>query len=151
MFNDIDVLVLPTAPTTHSIEQVVKDPLTLNNQLGTYTNFVNLLDMCALAVPASVRNDDIPFGITLLAPAGRDAMLASIGRVYQHITGLALGALGVAQPPLARLPAVPKEDEIAIGVVGVHLSGMPLIENCWRLGLATWKPRERRPITGSMR
>ena len=53
------------------------------HRLGTYTNFVNLLDLCGLALPSAIRPDEIPFGITLLAPAGQDALLASIGRVFQ--------------------------------------------------------------------
>jgi allophanate hydrolase len=70
--------------------------------------------------------DGTPFGVTLLAPAGNDAMLASIGRVFHADTGLSLGALARAQPPLAALSAVHVAGEIAIAVVGAHLSGMPL-------------------------
>src|SRR6185503_7567926 len=104
-FANIDALVLPTAPTTYTTAQVLANPIELNSRLGTYTNFVNLLDLCGLAVPASMRADGIPFGITLLAPAGRDAMLASIGRVFHADTKLGLGAKSVAQAPLAPLPA----------------------------------------------
>jgi allophanate hydrolase len=64
--------------------------------------------------------------VTLLAPAGHDAMLASIGRVFHADTGLPLGALGKPQPPLAPLSPAPKSGEVAIAVVGAHLSGMPL-------------------------
>ena len=125
-FVGIDALVLPTAPTVYSTAQVLANPLELNSRLGTYTNFVNLLDLCGLALPASIRPDEIPFGITLLAPAGQDARLASIGRVFQADTRLTLGARGVPQPLLADLAAGPGEDEIAIAVVGAHLSGMVL-------------------------
>ncbi|KYG23171.1 allophanate hydrolase [Bradyrhizobium sp. AT1] len=124
-FANIDALVLPTAPTAYTTAQVLANPIELNSRLGTYTNFVNLLDLCGLALPASMRNDGIPFGITLLAPAGRDAMLASIGRVFHADTKLSLGAKGVAQAPLAPLPAS-SGDEIPIAVVGAHLSGMAL-------------------------
>src|SRR5262249_41364647 len=61
-FRAIDVLVLPTVPTVYSIAQVLEDPIGLNSRLGTYTNFVNLLDLCALAVPASFHADGTPFG-----------------------------------------------------------------------------------------
>src|SRR5262249_35466518 len=71
-------IVLPTVPTVYTVEQVLADPIALNSRLGTYTNFVNLLDLCALAVPAAMRADGTPFGITLVAPAGCDAALASI-------------------------------------------------------------------------
>ena len=125
-FRSIDALVLPTAPTIYAIDEVLADPIGLNSRLGTYTNFVNLLDMCGLAVPASIRPDGIPFSVTLLAPAGDDAALAAIGREFHAATGLPLGALQHPQPPLARLPAAPAEGEIPIAVVGAHLSGMPL-------------------------
>lgn len=124
-FTNIDALVLPTAPTAYTTAQVLANPIELNSRLGTYTNFVNLLDLCGLAVPASMRADGIPFGITLLAPAGRDALLASIGRVFHADTKLTVGAKGVAQAPLAPLPAS-SGDEIPIAVVGAHLSGMAL-------------------------
>ncbi|WP_025033633.1 allophanate hydrolase [Bradyrhizobium sp. DOA9] len=124
-FANIDALVLPTAPTAYTTAQVLANPIELNSRLGTYTNFVNLLDLCGLAVPASMRSDGIPFGITLLAPAGCDALLASIGRVFHADTKLTVGAKGVAQAPLAPLPTG-GDDEIPIAVVGAHLSGMAL-------------------------
>jgi allophanate hydrolase len=96
-FASVDALVLPTAPTIYTVAQVLADPIELNSRLGTYTNFVNLLDLCGLAVPASMRDDGVPFGITLLAPAGQDAALAAIGRRFHAATKLPLGALRRAQ------------------------------------------------------
>jgi allophanate hydrolase len=125
-FAGIDALVLPTAPTVYSTAQVLANPIELNSRLGTYTNFVNLLDLCGLALPAAIRSDDIPFGITLLAPAGHDAQLASIGRVFHANTELTMGASHLPQPPLATLAVEVSGDEIAIAVVGAHLSGMAL-------------------------
>ncbi|WP_445491074.1 allophanate hydrolase [Rhodopseudomonas sp. RCAM05734] len=125
-FAEIDALVLPTAPTAYTTAQVLANPIELNSRLGTYTNFVNLLDLCGLALPSAMRADGIPFGITLLAPAGHDADLASIGRVFHADTGLTMGASKLPQPPLAALPAALRGDEIAIAVVGAHLSGMAL-------------------------
>jgi allophanate hydrolase len=93
VFRSIDALAVPTAPTIYSVAQVLADPISLNSRLGTYTNFVNLLDLCGLAVPASLRDDGIPFGITLLAPAGEDATVASIGGKFHAATGLTLGAI----------------------------------------------------------
>jgi len=124
-FANMDAMVLPTAPTVYSTKQVLANPIELNSRLGTYTNFVNLLDLCGLALPAAMRTDNAPFGITLLAPAGRDAMLASIGRVFHAGTRLKIGAKGVAQPPLAALPAATGGD-LTIAVFGAHLSGMAL-------------------------
>jgi allophanate hydrolase len=125
-FAGIDALVLPTTPTVYSTAQVLANPIELNSRLGTYTNFVNLLDLCGLALPASIRPDGVPFGITLLAPAGQDAQLASIGRVFQADTRLTLGARHVPQPPLADIAPCVNADEIPIAVVGAHLSGMVL-------------------------
>lgn len=125
-FAAFDVMAVPTAPSAYTIDEVLKDPVELNSRNGTYTNFVNLLDMCGLAVPASIRDDGIPFGITLLAPAGEDALLASIGRSFHQETGLTLGALGEALPELQPFPVAPMKGEIVIAVVGAHLTGMPL-------------------------
>jgi allophanate hydrolase len=133
-FAEIDALLLPTAPTAYTTADVLANPIELNSRLGTYTNFVNLLDMCGLAFPSAMRDDGIPFGVTLLAPAGRDSELASIGRVFHADTKLTLGAKGLAQPPLAALPAMLDGDEIAIAVVGAHLSGMALNHELTSLG-----------------
>ncbi|MGN8550693.1 allophanate hydrolase [Bradyrhizobium sp. 13971] len=122
----LDAIVLPTAPTVYSTADVLANPIELNSRLGTYTNFVNLLDMCGLALPAAMRPDGAPFGITLLAPAGRDAELAGIGRVFHADTKLALGANSLPQPPLAAAPMQAASGEITIAVVGAHLSGMAL-------------------------
>jgi allophanate hydrolase len=126
VFGTIDAMALPTVPTVYTVEQVLADPIALNSRLGTYTNFVNLLDLCALAVPAAMRADGTPFGVTLIAPAGCDAALASIGRAFHADTALPLGATGTAQPPLAAIAARAADGEIALAVVGAHLSGMPL-------------------------
>ncbi|MGL4556050.1 MAG: allophanate hydrolase-related protein, partial [Afipia sp.] len=133
-FESIDAMVLPTAPTAYTVEQVLANPIELNSRNGTYTNFVNLLDMCGLAVPAAMRADGIPFGITLLAPAGHDAQLASIGRVFHADTKLRTGAKGVAQPPLTPVSKEPGKDEVAIVAVGAHLSGMALNHELLSLG-----------------
>ncbi len=122
----VDILMVPTVPAAYTVAEIEADPIALNNQLGTYTNFVNLLDLAGLAVPATIAEDGTPFGVTLLAPAGQDAWLASFGRTFLARSALPLGALGVPPPPLARLSVAPGPDEIAVAVVGAHLSGMPL-------------------------
>ncbi len=86
---------------TRSIDEVLADPIELNSRLGTYTNFVNLLDLCALSVPAAMLPDGMPFGMMLVGRAGDDAMLAAIGRRFHADTALPLGATGKAQPPFA--------------------------------------------------
>jgi allophanate hydrolase len=125
-FRQVDALLLPTMPTAYTVEQVMAAPIELNSRLGTYTNFVNLLDLCGLAVPSAMHDNGVPFGVTVLAPGGQDALAASIGRMLHAGSELPLGALGIAQPPVAPLPRVPAPGEIAIAVVGAHLSGLPL-------------------------
>ena len=71
----MDIMLLPTAGTIYTIDQVNADPIALNRDLGYYTNFVNLLDLCALAIPAGFTSAGLPFGITLIAPAGNEARL----------------------------------------------------------------------------
>jgi allophanate hydrolase len=125
-FRSIDAMVLPTAPTIYLVAQVQADPIALNSRLGTYTNFVNLLDMCGLAVPAAMRPDGTPFGVTLLAPAHHDVALAAIGRAFHAASKLPLGALDYPQPPLEQKAPALAPAEIPLAVVGAHLSGMPL-------------------------
>jgi len=74
-----DVIALPTAPTIYTVDEVLADPVRLNTRLGTYTNFVNLLDMCAVAIPAGLRPDGLPFGLSLIAPAWRETALLALG------------------------------------------------------------------------
>jgi allophanate hydrolase len=133
-FDSIDAMVLPTAPTVYTVDVVLANPIELNSRLGTYTNFVNLLDMCGLAVPSAIHDDGTPFGITLLARGGHDAVLAAIGRAFHARSSLPLGALGIAQAPLPERAPTPMPDEIEIAVVGAHLSGMALNGELRNLG-----------------
>lgn len=128
MWRGIDVLLVPTAPTHYSREQMRADPVVCNRNLGAYTNFVNLLDYAALSVPSSLRADGLPFGITLIGPCGSDLALAELGQRYHHATGLAQGATGLPLPAPRPVPglATPSAGTLPIVVVGAHLSGMPL-------------------------
>jgi allophanate hydrolase len=126
IFSGFDTLMVPTVPAAYTKKQLEADPIALNSNLGTYTNFVNLLDLCGIAVPVSFASDGTPYGATFLAPAGRDAALASLGRALRAQTELPLGSLGVKQTPLSHLAPMAKPGEILIAVVGAHLSGMPL-------------------------
>jgi allophanate hydrolase len=98
VFEHIDALVLPTAPTIYTCEQVLADPIRLNSRLGTYTNFVNLLDLCAVAVPAALHEDRTPFGITFIAPGGQDALAASLAKAFYAVTGVAPGVQAKLEP-----------------------------------------------------
>ncbi len=126
MFSRFDAMMVPTVPAAYTKAQIEADPVQLNSNLGTYTNCVNLLDLCGLAVPISFASNGTPYGVTFLAGAGRDATIASLGRVVHAQTELPLGALGIRQPLLEPLAPILRPGEIAIAVVGAHLSGMPL-------------------------
>jgi len=80
----MDILALPTAGTIYKIQEVEENPLNLNTNLGYYTNFVNLLDLTAIALPAGFRDDGLPFGITLIAPAFSDSYLCDLGKLYER-------------------------------------------------------------------
>jgi allophanate hydrolase len=125
----VDALLVPTAPCHFTIDAVQNDPIALNSRQGKYTNFVNLLKWCALAVPANFRSDGLPFGLTLIGPAWSDFALASFGKQWQAYTNLPLGATNTPfTPPMEVAPSasIPSPDMIRVAVVGAHLSGMPL-------------------------
>ncbi|HTT41167.1 MAG TPA: allophanate hydrolase [Burkholderiales bacterium] len=119
-----DVLVVPTAPTAYTIEAVLAEPYQTNRRLGLYTNYVNLLDLAGCAVPAALREDGLPCGITLLGPAGSDLMLADLAQRFHQRTGLRMGALEDSLPPPSPIP--PGKDVVKVAVVGAHLNGLPL-------------------------
>lgn len=124
----MDVMVLPTAGTTYKIADMLADPIRLNSNLGAYTNFVNLLDLSALAVPAGFREDGIPFGVTLIGRAFADGKLATIGdAVHRALLEAKLGATDAALADTMRVAVRPaKKKTVQVAVVGAHLSGQPL-------------------------
>jgi allophanate hydrolase len=126
MWSDMDLLLVPTAPTHYTIAQMQQDPVVLNRNLGAHTNFVNLLDYAALSVPSSMRADGLPFGITLIGRCGSDWQLAELGQRYHHSTGLAQGATGQPLPAMQTIAGIKPRQMINVAVVGAHLSGMPL-------------------------
>ncbi|MTD27459.1 allophanate hydrolase [Erwinia sorbitola] len=122
--SQFDALVVPTSPTIHTLEEMKQEPVQYNSQFGTYTNFTNLADLSALALPAPFRTDGLPAGITLIAPAWYDRALATFGIRWQQQQALSLGATGNALPAAGSLPASPLH--VRVAVVGAHLTGMPL-------------------------
>ncbi len=122
----IDALAVPTLPRPYRVAELEADPIGPNSKLGTYTNFVNLLDLCALAVPGPLRTDGFPSGLTLIAPTGRDGFLADVGAALHRAAGVGLGATGKPLPAAAEPSAQAQPGEIELVVVGAHLSGMPL-------------------------
>ncbi len=121
LFAAIDVLIVPTTPTHPTIAAVQADPIAENSKLGRYTNFVNLLDLCALSLPGVPRADGLPAGITLIAPAGADHRLAVLGTQIQ-----ALFADTAIPASLPETPLPFQEPTVALAVVGAHLRGQPL-------------------------
>jgi allophanate hydrolase len=94
-FTTVDLLLLPTTGTIYEIAEIAAEPLRLNANLGYYTNFVNLLDLAAIALPAGFGRDGLPFGISLVAPAFADRALLDLGMQWQQLAGLPLGAIRV--------------------------------------------------------
>ncbi|MEB6631203.1 allophanate hydrolase [Kluyvera cryocrescens] len=121
---DVDALVVPTSPTIHTLEEMKQEPIRFNSQFGTYTNFTNLADLSALALPAPLRDDGLPAGITLIAPAWHDRALADFGLRWQQQLALPLGATGLSFTAGAAL--APSPHHVRVAVVGAHLRGMPL-------------------------
>jgi allophanate hydrolase len=117
LWDGIDVLLLPTAPTTYRIREVLAEPLALNANLGRYTNFVNLLDMAAIALPAGFRDNATGFGITLIGPAWSEDRLLDLARRYEEVAPM-------PQPPPVDVAGVPTT--VRLAVVGAHLAAMPL-------------------------
>jgi len=120
-----DALIVPTSPTIHTLAEMAQSPIGFNSQFGTYTNFTNLADLSALALPAGFRADDLPFGISFIAPAWYDQALIEFGQIWQAHLNLKLGALDrfSAIPTLRHSPSA---HHIRVAVVGAHLTGMPL-------------------------
>jgi len=92
VLKDIDAIALPTAPTVYTRDEVAAEPIKLNSRLGTYTNFVNLLDLCGVAVPAALHHDRTPFSVTFLARGGADATAASVAKAFSAAVALRTGA-----------------------------------------------------------
>jgi allophanate hydrolase len=122
----VDALVVPSTPTIHTQAAVAAEPVLLNTQLGTYTNFVNLMDGCALALPTGFRGDGLPTGVTLIAPAWHDIALLDFGRRWQRAHPWPLGVSGRLPSPPPQRAAAPGPATVRLAVVGAHLSGMPL-------------------------
>lgn len=120
---EYDALMVPTAPTIYTIAAVEADPIIKNSHMGAYTNFVNLADLSALALPNGFRKDGLPTGVTFIAPAWHDQALANFGQIWQAETQL---TLGTSQRCYTRSGNIQSTYTISLAVVGAHLSGMPL-------------------------
>jgi allophanate hydrolase len=128
IWDTADVLLLPTTGTHYRIAEVEADPVTLNSRLGHYTNFVNLLDLAAVAVPAGSTAAGLPFGVTLIAPAFEDEDLLRLAASLHAVANDRLGALQhpVPPPPASDFPASTADQFIDVAVCGAHMAGLPL-------------------------
>jgi allophanate hydrolase len=110
----VDMLAVPTSPTIYRVAEMLANPIALNSHFGTYTNFVNLLDMAAIAVPAGFRRNGTGFGISFFAPAGTDRALLDVAEQWGN------------PYPAPQLAKDTPMETITLAVVGAHLEGMPL-------------------------
>ncbi|GAC1612047.1 MAG: hypothetical protein NVS3B27_00010 [Novosphingobium sp.] len=117
LWTEIDLMAFPTTGTTYRVAEMLAAPVALNSALGFYTNFVNLLDMAAVAVPAGSRANHTGFGVTLIGPADSDTALLDVADAY-------LAAAQLAPAPSLDLEG--KMQTVKLAVVGAHLKDMPL-------------------------
>jgi len=121
----VDILLLPTAPTTYTVAAMMADPIRLNANLGRYTNFVNLLDCSAIAVPAGFGQGGLPFGVTVIGRAFQDDALAPFADALHRAADAGMGR-DRSPLPEARPDGGASDRGYPLVVVGAHLSGMPL-------------------------
>ncbi|MEO8058268.1 MAG: allophanate hydrolase [Burkholderiales bacterium] len=126
LWQQVDLLMVPTAPAHPKHSEIDADPLGANALLGTYTNFVNLLGWCALALPAGFTHTGLPFGVTFIAAGAADAALARFGQTWEASLHLPMGATGRTNVPSAGAAWPASVPTMPIAVVGAHLSGLPL-------------------------
>ncbi|MGR9116590.1 MAG: allophanate hydrolase [Gammaproteobacteria bacterium] len=115
LLSQVDFMLTPTAGTLYTIDQIAQNPIELNSNLGYYTNFMNLLDLAALALPSGFDSNGLPNGITLFSRAFEDNLLMAYGERYLELTAIGTGA-----------PVNSAQTSIKVAVCGAHLSGLPL-------------------------
>lgn len=125
MWHDIDMLLLPTTGTIYRIDAVEQEPVKRNTELGYYTNFVNLLDLAALAIPMGFQDNGLPLGVTLMAPAWHESALLRYGASLwpQWVDHSGSASLPVVSPESLQAEAL---GYLPLVVCGAHLSGMAL-------------------------
>ena len=127
VWDAVDFLVLPTAPRTYTIDEIAEAPIERNSNLGYYTNFVNLLDLAAIAVPAGFRPDGLPFGVSLISTAFKEEALLTVADRLQRSLVPTMGGSHRKLADTATLsPSMPPPGCLLMAVVGAHLTGQPL-------------------------
>ncbi|MFD1797098.1 amidase family protein [Paracoccus aurantiacus] len=124
-WQDVDMLLLPTSPTTSTVSAMLADPIRQNSKFGRYTNFANLMGCAAIAVPAGFGRDGLPAGVMLVAPGFTDDALEDFAAKMHADAASGLGRDRTAAIPAPPAPHVP-EGWVTLAVVGAHLRGMPL-------------------------
>ncbi len=126
VWGDIDFLLVPTTGTSWRLDEVAAAPLARNSDLGIYTNFTNLLDLAAIAVPSGFNASGFPAGVTLIGPAWHDGVLAGYAQAMHAAAGLPMGASRHALPEAAGVRGRSVWPRVEIAVFGAHLDGQPL-------------------------
>lgn len=134
LWRGVDVMLVPSAPSHPTHAELSEDPIGVNASLGAFTNFVNLLGWCALALPVAVSAQGLPLGITFIAPDGHDAALAEFGNDFQKAANQPLGATRAAFRSTAQVKRLQVAQTLPLAVVGAHLSGLPLNHQLTDLG-----------------
>jgi allophanate hydrolase len=140
VWTEIDVLLTPTAGTIYTVAEIEADPIKLNSNLGYYTNYVNLLDLCAVAVPAGFLPNGLPWGVTLVAPANHDESLLRLTARFAGATNIQHPTFNAQHPtPVSQLSTFNSQLNtppagVLLAVCGAHLSGLPLNPQLVQLG-----------------
>ncbi|WP_284945237.1 allophanate hydrolase [Acidisoma cladoniae] len=134
LWAEADFLLVPTTGTAFSLAQLDAEPIARNTDLGYYTNFTNLLDLSAIAVPSGFKSNGFPVGVTLIGPAWHDAKLAAFAQRMHQAAGGPMGATGLAQPSVTVSAAPAVYPTIDLAVFGAHLTGGALNPQLCALG-----------------
>jgi allophanate hydrolase len=145
VWSEFDAMVVPTAPRLYTVAEVEADPVRLNSQLGTYTNFVNLLDLCAIAVPSGIRGDGLLSSVTLIGPARADGLIAGVAAAIQARSDASMTSIARAASLARQTSSRATDHRIEIAVVGAHLSGLPLNRELVELGASFSREVETTP------
>jgi allophanate hydrolase len=133
LFRRYDALLLPTTQPCPTLAELAADPVGVNSRLGTWTNFVNLCDLAAIAVPAGTGEDGLPFGVTLVGPAWSEGRLAALADTIHRHFASRVGATEQMLPPPADEELL-GADETALFCIGAHMAGLPLNHQVLSLG-----------------
>jgi allophanate hydrolase len=128
LWSHMDFLLTPTAGTIYTVAAVEAEPVRLNANLGYYTNYMNLLDLAGVAVPAGFRGDGLPFGVTLVGPAASERALLHVAGKLHRACVASLGAMPETAPSEGPPPpqTAPPPGFVSIAVCGAHMQGLPL-------------------------